>query len=73
MVSLRTTKRAPLGSPQIGRHNTCDHKLQQKYGSKYGALRTCLEMVLRWAEGGVPNPRVDDLLLLLRCFDVCCT
>ena len=70
MVSLRTTKRAPLGSPQNGRCSTCDHKLQPKYVCKYSALWTCLEMVLIWTEGGLPNPGVDDLALLLGCFVV---
>ena len=55
-VSPHTMKRAPLGSPQNGRNNPCDHKLQRKYAGKYGALRTCLEMMFSLTKcGGYPT------------------
>ena len=42
-VRLRTAKCVLLCSPQSGRHSPCNHKLRQKYYSKYGALWTCPE------------------------------
>ena len=42
-VNLRTTKCVLLCSPRSGHHNPSNHKLRQKYCSKYGALQTCPE------------------------------
>ena len=68
MVSLRTMKRAPLGSPRNGRHSPCDHKLRWEYVGKYGALWTSPEMVLSLTEcGGYPTP---VWMIFHRCSDV---
>ena len=46
MISLRTVKRVPLGSPRSGRHNIGDHGLRRKYSRIYAALWTCPEGTL---------------------------